>query len=221
MPDIPTTHHSQPASLDTEKALSTDIRKLKRSQRQALSADEQQLHSVALCDTLIKLRSYRNSQHIACYLANDGEIDPYLLIEHAWFANKDIYLPVLSPIKDSLYFAPYDINSEFKLNRFNIAEPICHPSDWVKASQLDLILLPLVAFDLAGNRVGMGGGFYDRTLAYLQHRRHWRKPTLMGLAHEIQKVDNLDRQNWDIPLNGIITEEKYYAAETNNSTTMD
>jgi len=221
MPDIPTTHHSQPASLDTEKALSTDIRKLKRSQRQALSADEQQLHSLALCDTLTKLKSYRNSQHIACYLANDGEIDPYLLIEHAWFANKDIYLPVLSPIKDSLYFAPYDINSEFKLNRFNIAEPICHPSDWIKASQLDLILLPLVAFDLAGNRVGMGGGFYDRTLAYLQHRRHWRKPTLMGLAHEIQKVDNLDRQNWDIPLNGIITEEKYYAAETSNSTTMD
>lgn len=221
MPDIPTTQHSQPASLDTGKTPGTDIRKLKRSQRQALSTEEQLQHSVAMCDILIKQKNYRNSQHIACYLANDGEIDPYLLIEHAWFAKKDIYLPVLSPIKDSLYFAPYDINSEFKLNRFDIAEPICHPSDWVKAHQLDLILLPLVAFDLAGNRVGMGGGFYDRTLAYLQHRTHWRKPSLLGLAHEIQKVDNLDRQNWDIPLNGIITEEKYYAAETRNSTAMD
>jgi 5-formyltetrahydrofolate cyclo-ligase len=220
MPDIPTTQHSQPVSLDTDKTPSTDIRKLKRSQRQALSTEEQLQHSVAMCDILIKQRNYRNSQHIACYLANDGEIDPYLLIEHAWFAKKDVYLPVLSPIKDSLYFAPYDINSEFKLNRFDIAEPICHPSDWVKAHQLDLILLPLVAFDLAGNRVGMGGGFYDRTLAYLQHRRHWRKPSLLGLAHEIQKADNLHRQNWDIPLNGIITEEKYYAAETSNSTTM-
>ena len=221
MPDIPTIHHSQPASFDTVKTSGKDIRKLKRSQRQSLSADQQQQHSAALCDILIKQRDYRNSQHIACYLANDGEIDPYLLIEHAWFANKETYLPVLSPIKNSLYFVPYDINSEFKLNRFDIAEPICHPSDWVKASQLDLILLPLVAFDLAGNRVGMGGGFYDRTLAYLQHRIHWRKPTLLGLAHEIQKVDNLKRQNWDIPLNGIITEEKYYAAETSNSTTMD
>ncbi|MBT8134053.1 MAG: 5-formyltetrahydrofolate cyclo-ligase, partial [Gammaproteobacteria bacterium] len=176
MPDIPTTPHSQPAALDTGKnSSSTAIRKLKRSQRQALSAEEQLQHSVAICDTLVKQKSYRNSRHIACYLANDGEIDPYLLIEHAWLAKKDIYLPVLSPIKDSLYFAPYDINSEFTLNRFNIAEPVCHPSDWIKASQLDLILLPLVAFDLAGNRVGMGGGFYDRTLAYLQHRQHWRK----------------------------------------------
>jgi len=210
MPDIPPTEHSQPAPLQTEKTGNTDIRQLKRTQRKALSAEKQLQHSVALCDTLIKQSNYRNSQHIACYLANDGEIDPFLLIEHAWFANKGIYLPVLSPIKNSLYFAPYDISSEFKLNRFNIAEPICHPSEWIKAGQLDLILLPLVAFDLTGNRIGMGGGFYDRTLAYLQHRKHWRKPTLLGLAHELQKVDRLQQQNWDIPLNGIITEEQYY-----------
>lgn len=212
MPDIPTTEHGHPAPTQSDKKGNTDIRKLIRAQRKALSDDEQLQHSAALCDILIKQKDYRNSQHIACYLANDGEIDPFLLIEHAWFANKDIYLPVLSPIKDSLYFAPYDISSEFKLNRFNIAEPICHPSDWVKANQLDLILLPLVAFDLAGNRIGMGGGFYDRTLGYLQHRKHWRKPTLLGLAHELQKVDSLQQQNWDIPLNGIITEELYYPA---------
>ena len=192
MPDNSTTNHSQPSIVD--------IRQLKRNQRRRLSAESQQQHSKALCQNIIQQKSYRNSQHVACYLANDGEIDPYQLIEHAWFANKDVYLPVLSPIKNSLYFAPFDENSRFKHNRFNIAEPICQPSDWIRASQLDLLLLPLVAFDANGNRVGMGGGFYDRTLAYLQHRRYWRKPVLMGLAHEIQRTDQLDSQRWDIPL---------------------
>ena len=202
MPDNSTTNHSQPSIVD--------IRQLKRNQRRSLSAESQQQHSKALCQNIIQQKSYRNSQRVACYLANDGEIDPYQLIEHAWFANKDVYLPVLSPIKNSLYFAHYDENSRFKHNRFNIAEPICQPSDWIRASQLDLLLLPLVAFDANGNRVGMGGGFYDRTLAYLQHRRYWRKPVLMGLAHEIQRTDQLDSQRWDIPMDYIITEKQPY-----------
>lgn len=210
MPDKSTIDHSQPDSSDSHNTSVAKIRQLKRAQRKALSAADQQRHSQALCDNIIRQNNYRNSQHIACYLANDGEIDPYLLIEHALFANKNIYLPVLSPLKNSLYFAPYDENSEFSLNRFGIAEPVCHPSEWIKASQLDLLLLPLVAFDLQGNRVGMGGGFYDRTLAYLRHRCHWRKPALVGLAHEIQKAEQLDRQNWDIPLNYITTEKRLY-----------
>ncbi len=210
MPDKSTIDHSQPDSSDSHNTSVAKIRQLKRAQRKALSAADQQRHSQALCDNIIRQKNYRNSQHVACYLANDGEIDPYLLIEHALFANKNIYLPVLSPLKNSLYFAPYDENSEFSLNRFGIAEPVCHPTEWIKASQLDLLLLPLVAFDLQGNRIGMGGGFYDRTLAYLQHRCHWRKPSLVGLAHEIQKAEQLNRQNWDIPLNYITTEKRLY-----------
>ena len=210
MPDNKTIKHSQPDLINPNNNPAAELRRLKRAQRQALSENDQQQHSRALCDNLIKHKNYRYSQHVACYLANDGEIDPYVLIEHAWFANKNVYLPVLSPIKNSLYFAPYDEYSEFRLNRFNIAEPICHPSDWIKASQLDLLLLPLVAFDTYGNRVGMGGGFYDRTLAYLLNRRFWRKPVLMGLAHENQKTDHLKSQSWDIPLDYVITEKQRY-----------
>ena len=186
------------------------IRRLKRQQRRKLSAHQQQLHSQALCQRIIKQKYYRNSRHIACYLANDGEIASEALVEHAWFSGKKVYLPILSPLKNSLYFAPYAQNSELRLNRFNIPEPVCHPSNWRKASQLDLLLLPLVAFDEQGNRLGMGGGFYDRSLAYLQHRRYWRKPVLAGLAHEIQKVERLETQSWDIPLNYVITEKTIY-----------
>ena len=202
-------------SLKAEECFSKDqsaakIRQLKRAQRKLLSSKTQQQHSQALCQNLIKEKSYRNSRHIACYLANDGEIDPYLLIEHARFLGKIIYLPVLSPLKNSLYFAPYEAGCKLTYNRFKILEPACHPSRWKTARQLDLVLLPLVAFDRHGNRIGMGGGFYDRTLAYLHHRCIWKKPVLAGLAHEIQKVGKLHRQSWDIPLNYIITEKQVY-----------
>jgi len=204
---------SAPDNTNTRPQSASTIRQLKRRQRQSLSTSTQRQHSQDLCQNIIKEKAYKNSQHIACYIANNSEIDPILLIEHALFSGKTVYLPILSPLKNSLYFAPYDVDSQLKLNRFNIPEPVCQPSNWKKASQLDLLLLPLVAFDAQGNRMGMGGGFYDRTLAYLRHRQHWKKPVLMGLAHEIQKVEQLEAQSWDIPLNAIVTEKRLYKAK--------
>jgi len=186
------------------------IRQSRRHLRQQLTHRTQGEHGQLLCQNTAKLKHYRNARHLALYLANDGEIDPSALIDHARFLGKEIYLPILSPLKNSLYFAPLEADSKLKLNRFNIPEPECHPSKWKTAGQLDLLLLPLVAFDEQGNRMGMGGGFYDRTLAYRRHRQHWKKPVLVGLAHEIQKVDRLDSQNWDIPLDFIITEKQIY-----------
>ena len=205
----------KPDKKKTKCQPTVEIRQQKRAQRCALSIATQQQHAQALCTNINKEKIYRNSQNIAFYLANDGEIDPAQLIEHAWFLGKNVYLPLLSPVKNSLYFVPYQPDSQLKLNRFDIAEPVCHPSQWRSASQMDLLLLPLVAFDVSGNRVGMGGGFYDRTLAYLQHRRYWRKPVLAGLAHEIQKVTQLDTQSWDIPLDYVITEKQIYKDKNN------
>jgi len=194
----------------SDKQSNANIRQSRRHLRRQLSDRTQREHSQLLCQNTTKLKHYRNARNVALYLANDGEIDPSALIEHARFLGKNIYLPILSPLKKSLYFAPYESNNKLKLNRFNIPEPECHPSKWKTAGQLDLLLLPLVAFDNQGNRMGMGGGFYDRTLAYRQHRQYWKKPVLVGLAHEIQKVDRLNSQNWDIPLDYIITEKQTY-----------
>ena len=188
----------------------SSIRQEKRRLRLALTDSIQKQHAQQLQQQLICLPSYRNSQHIACYLANDGEISTTGIIEHAWQMHKTVYLPVLSPLKNSLYFAPYNKNSQLKKNRFGINEPDCQPSQWRKAWQLNLLLLPLVAFDRNGNRMGMGGGFYDRTLAYHHRMRHWKKPRLIGLAHEIQHCEILDQQSWDIPLDAIATETTIY-----------
>lgn len=188
----------------------SQLRLQMRHARRALSSEQQQQHAQNLAQQLCRCRSFINSRRLACYLANDGEINPQYIIERAWQLGKQVYLPVLAPLAQSLYFAPFEPDCELSSNRFGILEPICHPEQWLRAQQLDLMLLPLVAFDSAGNRLGMGGGFYDHSLAYRQHRRHWHKPKLLGLAHELQKTDRLIRQNWDIPLDGIATEDTIY-----------
>lgn len=208
MPPIPANNPTYSKEDHTENT--SDIRRQKRILRKELSQGIQKHNSLALCQNIIKEKTYRNSKSIACYLSNDGEIDPYPIIEHAWFSGKKVFLPVLSPLKKSLYFVPYKIDSKMSINRYNIPEPVCKPSQWRTACQLDLLLLPLVAFDPHGNRIGMGGGFYDRTLAYLQHRQYWKKPALVGLAHEIQQTGKLETQNWDVPLDIIVTEKQRY-----------
>jgi 5-formyltetrahydrofolate cyclo-ligase len=75
---------------------------------------------------------------------------------------------------------------------------------------LDLVLVPLVGFDARGNRLGMGGGFYDRHFAFLRNRRAWRRPLLIGIAFDVQRVPRLSDAAHDVPLWGIVTERGIY-----------
>jgi 5-formyltetrahydrofolate cyclo-ligase len=161
---------------------------------------------VQLCNSTL----YRNSKRIALYLQNDGEIDPSPLVAIANLHHKNCYLPVLRPrFQHGLWFAEQRSSEQLQPNRFGINEPNPHKRRIVPPWALDLILLPLVAFDENGNRLGMGGGFYDYTLAYLNKRKIWRKPKLIGVAHELQKVKLLQSNPWDVPLDGVITEKEF------------
>ncbi|MBT8128399.1 MAG: 5-formyltetrahydrofolate cyclo-ligase [Gammaproteobacteria bacterium] len=184
------------------------IRARKRRLRNQLTCQQQSAHAVELANHVCRQQAFLNSNRIAFYLANDGEIDPDHIIRTAWSLRKHVYLPVLSPFQKKLYFAPYSYGMAMNLNRFDIPEPACSPVNWVTAWQLDLMLLPLVAFDESGNRLGMGGGFYDRSLAYRRSRSHSRRPKLIGLAHELQREPALATNSWDIPLDMIATEER-------------
>ncbi|RDH83054.1 MAG: 5-formyltetrahydrofolate cyclo-ligase [endosymbiont of Galathealinum brachiosum] len=186
------------------------LRKNLRQQRKALEPNTQVEHALELEKQLCQSSLFKRSKHIAAYLAADGEIDPEFLIEKAWRSNKKIYLPILSPFNNRLYFVPYFKNSPMKLNRFNIAEPDVHPKHWLKAHQLDLILMPLVGFDKTGNRLGMGGGFYDRSLSFSLFRKKRYSPYLIGLAHELQLVDKLPHQPHDVPMIMVATEQQLH-----------
>ncbi|MES9966080.1 MAG: 5-formyltetrahydrofolate cyclo-ligase [Sedimenticola sp.] len=196
---------------------SQQIRRKARALRRSLSAHEQRAHGLAAARVFHSSPLFRQVQHLAIYLANDGELDPEPLAKKALDAGKKLYLPVLRPnTHNSLWFAPYSPGDRLINNRFGIPEPDIRKLKPVLPWALDLIIMPLVAFDTTGNRLGMGGGYYDRTLNYLRLRKQWFKPRLAGFAHECQKVSSLPINPWDIPLNHAITERKIYTFSNNS-----
>lgn len=189
----------------------SDLRQNLRARRRALSADEQRQAARRLAVNLTGTRLFLTSRRVACYLPNDGEIDSAPVIEHIRRLRKTLYLPVLSRLShDRLWFAEAGPKTGLARNRFGIPEPVVQSRDLVRAQELDLILLPLVGFDDRGNRLGMGGGFYDRSLEFLRHRNHWRKPHLLGIAYDFQRVNGLAADPWDIPLQGVVTDQAVY-----------
>ena len=193
--------------LDSRARLRTQMRK----QRRRLSESERQRGAEKLFRHIAASRIFQKSRNIAFYLANDGEIDLSPLIKLAWKQKKHCYLPVLGHTHSrSLWFVPYTPNTPLYRNNFGISEPTHrHSARLLKIQSLDLIFMPLVAFDAQGNRLGMGGGFYDRTLAYLHNRKHWHKPHLIGTAFHFQEVNQLERRVWDVPMKGIATDEEF------------
>jgi 5-formyltetrahydrofolate cyclo-ligase len=158
---------------------------------------------------------YLRARRIAAYWPTDGELDPRPLVHQALARGKTAYLPVLGSAfghagMTKLRFARFRPGERMCPNRFGIPEPRFRGRNTRPARDLDLILVPLVGFDSDGNRIGMGGGYYDRTLAYLRTRRHWRRPRLIGIAHECQRLEKIAQRPWDIPLDAVVTERRIY-----------
>ncbi|MDB6442095.1 MULTISPECIES: 5-formyltetrahydrofolate cyclo-ligase [Pseudomonas] len=200
----------------TEPALlpRPQLRRLLRQARRALTPAQQREAARGLYRQLAQHPLFRRARHIALYLPNDGEIDPRLLLRAAQRRGKATYLPVLSPWpRTKMVFQRIRPGEKLRPNRFRILEPHVSIARQRKVWALDLVLLPLVGFDDVGGRLGMGGGFYDRSLAYLARRKQWRKPTLLGLAHECQKVERLAQASWDVPLQGTVSDRRWYIAQ--------
>ena len=191
------------------------LRRMLRKARRALTPSEQRQAALGLYRQLAQHPLFRRAKHISLYLPTDGEIDPRLLLRAAQRRGKATYLPVISAWpRTKMVFQRVKPGEKLLPNRFRILEPRVNAKRQRKVWALDLVLLPLVGFDDAGGRLGMGGGFYDRSLAYLARRQSWRKPTLLGLAHECQKVDRLAQASWDVPLAGTVTDKQWYVAKT-------
>ncbi len=182
------------------------LRETMRNKRRELTPRQQQDARLALPRVLLGLKTYRYGKRFAAYLSNDGEIDPSLIVQQCCNAGKICYLPAIQPQRKSqLYFVRYVPTDKLIPNQFGILEPKLSIRGIAKLSSLDIIFLPLVAFDRNGTRLGMGGGYYDRTLASLPRTN---KPLLVGLAHSCQEVDVIKHSSWDIPLDVIATEKE-------------
>jgi 5-formyltetrahydrofolate cyclo-ligase len=179
------------------------LRILIREKRNLVNTEQNSVYSALLEKRLTSLDSIIKAKHIAIYLANDGELDPMPFINWCLKQNKKVYLPVIHPFaKGNLLFLRFDNTTPMTKNRYGINEPKLDVTKVCPVEKLDIICTPLVAFDKNGERLGMGGGFYDRTLANFQDNNDI---SLIGLAHDCQEVEQIPVESWDIPLPTIIT----------------
>ena len=154
--------------------------------------------------------SFDDYQKISTYFSVNNEADTSELNNYLWSINKDVFLPKIK--QDTLVFSGYNKDQKLSLNNYGIPEPDHIDENLIEAAQCDLMFIPLVAFDSKCNRIGMGGGYYDKTLAFKKGGEFKNKTLLVGLAYEFQKIDSIEKNAWDIPMDAIITEDKTYKA---------
>ena len=192
----------------------TEQQTLRRHLKQARRSLDPDTATQAQHATLQRLQSlpcFRRAHRIAAYVGSNGEIDPMPLADMIEAQGKHLYLPVLHPFRPGrLWFCRWHPGERLWRNRYGIPEPRRRRDHILPARRLDLVIVPLLGFDVACHRLGMGGGYYDRTFAFMNQHRHIRRPLLIGLAHELQRVDKIEPQPWDVQLDAVVTAHRVY-----------
>ncbi len=191
-----------------KKALRAGLRRA----RAAIPAAER-LHAARQVERLaVRLGLLRPGRRIGFYIPAKGELDILPLLDRAQALGVACFLPIVpGHFHKKLWFSRLGEHEHlWGVNRFGIPEY----HDWrrkrVRAHRLDLIFVPLLGFDARGYRIGMGGGYYDSSLAFLRLRRSWRRPRLVGVAFDVQRVERVPDDPWDVPLDLAITERRVY-----------
>lgn len=159
--------------------------------------------SSTVCQNIQSLEAFRHARRIALYQAANGEIDLSDLWKKAPYQGKFCYFPALNEDK-TLSFLPATPVTSFKKNRFDIAEPDIDKNTAIAPEAIDVIFMPLVGFDTKGTRLGMGAGYYDRTFSQC------KRPLLIGVAYDFQRLEYIEPQAWDIPMDAVITPDNLF-----------
>lgn len=186
-----------------------ELRQNLAERRRALSPQQRFLAAQGLRRNLEQLPEYHTDARVAGYWAIDGELPLNLVIPPLQSRGQQFLLPLLpEPGKDPhLRFAPWSSGEEVQPNRYGIPEPVA-PKTWYEPFQLDLVLVPLLAFDRRGHRLGYGGGYYDRSFAFLKEQVRPTEPLLVGVAYAFQELDEIQAEAWDVPLDFIVTDQE-------------
>jgi 5-formyltetrahydrofolate cyclo-ligase len=192
--------------MTSSKTNKKTLRKQARSARAALSPDYRRLAERQALRRALRAGLFLKGRRWAFYLPMGEEFDALPLLNQALHMGKDCYLPITAQrIAQPLRFARLDGRHGLTHNRYGIIEP--HSRNLMNARRLDVMIMPLVGFDRQGRRLGMGGGYYDATLAYLRSRRRWRRPLLVGVAYACQELKEVPAEPWDVRLDMILTED--------------
>lgn len=183
------------------------LRRELRARRRNLAPQQRIAGADGLAPQLLNLPFAPARGYVAGYWAMDGEI-----ALHAWqlrLPRDCIYCLPLLHGDGRLRFAPWRPGDPLVSNRFGIPEPDLAASSLLEAQDMALVVLPLVGFDGRGHRLGMGGGWYDRSFAFRQSQA--APPWLVGAAFATQQIDALDAADWDVALDAVCTETTTHA----------
>ena len=182
------------------------LRERLAERRRLLSPPQRMAAAQGLRRSLEQLPEYLTDARVAGYWACRGELPLNLVIPPLAARGQQFLLPLLQDDRQ-LRFAPWAPGDAVQPNRYGIPEPVA-PGEWFAPFQLDLVLVPLLAFDRRGNRLGSGGGYYDRSFAFLREQARPTEPLLVGVAYDFQELDTLAAEPWDVPLDYIATDRE-------------
>lgn len=173
--------------------------------RTQLPVRERATAAATLVQALEQLPEFLVDARIAGYWAVRGELPLHAAFASLRARGQTYYLPILDD-SGTLQFAPWQTGAALTNNRFGIPEPDVAAPARLAASELDVVLLPLVGFDRRGNRLGSGGGWYDRSFAFLRDTPRPARPVLVGIGYHFQEVAELAAEPWDVKLDFIATD---------------
>ena len=182
-----------------------ELRRALRQRRRDAGAAERMAAAEAVATRLLDHPRFPAAGYIAGYWAIDGEV-PLHLLQMRLREGQSWCLPCVQP-DGSLRFAPWRPGDALVTNRFGIPEPDLAPSSLLAPQDMAVVVLPLLGFTRGGQRLGMGGGYYDRSFAF--RRASPAPPWLVGAAYGFQQLDALPAQDWDVPLDAIATEKEF------------
>lgn len=183
------------------------LRKRLRESRATLPAAERIAAAQALVAQIEQVPEFLTDRRIGGYWAVAGELPLAALMQGLRARHQDYLLPVVG-VDRRLRFARWQPRMEITMNRYGIPEPVCAAADLFAPEQLDVVLLPLLGFDRLGQRLGFGGGYYDRSFAFLKDRTDVGKPVLVGVGYAMQEVPAIKAMAWDVRLDYIATEHE-------------
>ena len=183
-----------------------ELRQALAERRQALSPPQRMTAAQGLRRSLEQLPEYHTDARVAGYWAVGGELPLNLAIPPLAERGQQFLLPVIGA-SGELRFTPWQAGDTVEPNRYGIPEPVS-PREWFAPFQLDLVLVPLLAFDRRGRRLGYGGGYYDRSFAFLKDQVRPTEPLLVGIAYDFQELEAIQPEPWDVPLDYVATDRE-------------
>jgi 5-formyltetrahydrofolate cyclo-ligase len=183
------------------------LRNKLRQSRRDIPDDIRSANDEAIREHLLQVIRTQSITAVACYWSFDGEPDLAQLCKQLMNDDCEIALPVVSGNNDcSMNFYRWETGTSLRQNQYGICEP--HKTVSKPLAGFDMLLMPLVAYDKSGTRMGMGSGYYDR---HLESLRELSRPLRIGVAYSLQEVDLISRNDWDIPLHGLVNEQGWIA----------